>query len=188
MAASKKAKAEEDASWEERDKGAKKKLDRAAAQEEKQAEAERKRQEKKELEAAEAAETGAIVDKVQAKKAKQASGKLTQAQIQANMALLAAASSQGAPKKTKKTTTVDAPEIMPNPNRDPNDISASSVDDALKKLSLEPPPKMTYKMFENEMLDKVKAENPSLKRNQLTDKCWKLWERSPANPKNQPKE
>ncbi|CAD7970342.1 unnamed protein product [Amoebophrya sp. A120] len=173
----KKKQAEEDASWTETDKGAKKKLDRASAAEDKAAEAERKRQEKKALEEADAAASGAIAEKANAKKNKQAPGKLTQAQIQQNMALMAAATAaNAAPKKTKKTATVDAPEILPNTNRE-NDISASSVEDALKQLSLEPGKKMTFKQFEAEMADKVRAENPGLKRNQVTDKVWKLWER-----------
>ena len=28
-------------------------------------------------------------------------------------------------------------------------------------------------------------ENQGLKRQQAKDRCWKLWERSPLNPKNQ---
>lgn len=79
------------ASWAETDKGANKKLARASAAEQKAAEAERIRQEKKALEEADNAESGAVHDKAQAKKTKQTPGKLTRAQIQQNMALMAAA-------------------------------------------------------------------------------------------------
>mmetsp|Transcript_25795 Transcript_25795/g.65038 ORF Transcript_25795/g.65038 Transcript_25795/m.65038 type:complete len:206 (-) Transcript_25795:622-1239(-) len=185
MNEAKKAQSEEAAAWAETDKGANKKLARASAAEQKAAEAERIRQEKKALEEADNAESGAVHDKAQAKKTKQTPGKLTQAQIQQNMALMAAAAGAAAgPKKSKKTSTVDAPEILPNPNRS-DEITASSVEDALKHLSLEPGKRMTYKQFEAEMAEKVKAENPGLKRNQVTDKVWKLWDRSPVNPKNQ---
>jgi len=40
-------------------------------------------------------------------------------------------------------------------------------------------------MFEEAMIDQVRDENPGLRKNQVTDRVWKLWERSPMNPKNQ---
>jgi len=85
-------KAAEDASWQESDKGAKKKLDRAAAAADKEEEAARKRAEKKALEEADEAMLNGVAEKAAAKKkGAQPAGKLTQAQIQRNMAIMAAA-------------------------------------------------------------------------------------------------
>lgn len=160
-------------------------MDRAAAAAEKDAEAQRKREEKKALEAEENAAMNDIVVKADAKKNKQATGKLTQAQIQKNMALLNAVPA-GPSKKTKKTASVDAQEIQPNMNRS-EDVNVSSIEGALKQLEIDPKSgaKFTFKQFEAEMTDKVKEDNPGLKKTQVTEKVFKLWERSPLNPKNQ---
>lgn len=182
----KKAAANEDAGWEENDKGAKKKLDRAAQEAGKADEKLKKAQEKKELEAADEA----MFDGGKKGKKDKNAGKLTQAQVQRNL-LLANLAAEAKPKKTKKTEVVDNSAIVDAPNMNKVvDIDASGVEEALKALELNASKddgkvsKMTYKQFEEEVIDKVKLENPGLKRNQLQEKCWKLWERSPLNPKN----
>lgn len=81
------------ASWEDNEKGLKAKANRAAAKDAKADDAVRKAQEKKEREAEEAAELDAMSGKAAAKKKKDAPSKLTQAQIQRNLALMAAANS-----------------------------------------------------------------------------------------------
>lgn len=93
------------ASWEEIDKHAKKKLDRAQAAAEKEAEAWRRKQEKRELELA---EDESIAKMSAAKNAKKKQGvpKLTQAQIQQNMALMAAVSTQVLTLLMKKMVTI----------------------------------------------------------------------------------
>ena len=45
--------------------------------------------------------------------------------------------------------------------------------------------KYTFKKFEQEFMADCQAENPGLKRQQLNEKLWKMWERSQLNPKNQ---
>lgn len=178
--------AKEEAQWEETEKGAKKKLDRAAAANEKAEAERRKREEKKELEAAESEAVGKMQESAAAKKNKgKPTNKLTQAQIAQNLALLNAAEGQVKPKKSTKTQSVDQEEVTANLNRQ-SDVVAQTVEDALAALELDPKgeKKMTYKQFEQEMLERVKEDNPGLKANQVKEKVWKLWERSPLNPKN----
>lgn len=177
------AAAAEDASWEDNDKGNKAKASRAAAKSEAADEKLRRKAENKELEEAE----NASMSKV--KGANKGSTKVTQAEIMRRQALLAA--TKAAPKKgyPGKTVVEKAPEIQPNMNRTGDDIDATGVDAALKALerttSTISTTKMSYKEFEERELDGIKADNPGLKINQAKDKCWKMWERSSDNPKNQ---
>eukprot|EP00811_Abedinium_folium_P016194 NODE_25136_length_598_cov_1.666667.p3 GENE.NODE_25136_length_598_cov_1.666667~~NODE_25136_length_598_cov_1.666667.p3 ORF type:complete len:81 (-),score=25.87 NODE_25136_length_598_cov_1.666667:355-597(-) len=48
--------------------------------------------------------------------------------------------------------------------------------------------RMTYKEFESANLDRIKDDHPGLKMSQYKDRCFKAWERSPENPKNQVQE
>ena len=65
-------------------------------------------------------------------------------------------------------------------------MDATGLESALKQLEIkdEKNEKWTYKKFEESIIDSVKADNPGLKRNQVQERCFKLWERSPLNPKN----
>lgn len=92
--------------------------------------------------------------------------------------------------KSKKTEVVPAPKIEANTNRD-DTVEASGIDAALSALDVGGPSekkgKMTYKEFEAQVLPQIQEENPGLKMSQAKDKAFKMWERSPDNPKNQEK-
>lgn len=44
--------------------------------------------------------------------------------------------------------------------------------------------KKAHQDFEASMMEKLKAEYPSLKRSQLKEMIWREWQRSPQNPLN----
>ena len=46
--------------------------------------------------------------------------------------------------------------------------------------------KAAHLAFEDRVLPQLKDEFPGLKMSQYKDKCFKLWEKSPENPKNFP--
>lgn len=172
-------KAQDDKDWEENDKGNSKKAARAAAKDDK---ADAKASSKKELKELEAAEEAEMSKLKGANKA--ATSKVTQAEILRRQALMAAA--KAAPKKTDKTTTVDAPSIEENTNRQENLVEASGIDAALSALDTgDKKSKMTYKEYEDMVLEDIRKENPGLKMQQAKERAWKQWERSPENPKNQ---
>lgn len=45
--------------------------------------------------------------------------------------------------------------------------------------------KAAYRAFEEREMDRIRAEEPGLKRSQIRDRIFKLWQRSPENPMNQ---
>eukprot|EP00413_Alexandrium_margalefii_P026365 CAMPEP_0204579270 /NCGR_PEP_ID=MMETSP0661-20131031/43394_1 /ASSEMBLY_ACC=CAM_ASM_000606 /TAXON_ID=109239 /ORGANISM="Alexandrium margalefi, Strain AMGDE01CS-322" /LENGTH=233 /DNA_ID=CAMNT_0051588267 /DNA_START=74 /DNA_END=776 /DNA_ORIENTATION=+ len=173
-------KAAEDASWQEADKVLKSKEERASA---KAAQADAKLAAKKERQELEAAEE-ATVSKL--KGANKGSTKMTQAEIARRQALLAMSKSAAKPKKSE---VVSAPKIEANTNRE-DVVEATGIDAALSALDTgsEKKGKVTYKEFEAQVLPQIQEENPGLKMSQAKEKAFKMWERSPDNPKNQEKE
>eukprot|EP00930_Biecheleria_cincta_P104834 TRINITY_DN9726_c0_g1_i1.p1 TRINITY_DN9726_c0_g1~~TRINITY_DN9726_c0_g1_i1.p1 ORF type:complete len:204 (+),score=79.05 TRINITY_DN9726_c0_g1_i1:89-700(+) len=170
--------AAEDASWAETDKGNQKKAARAA---DKDAKADDKLARKAELKALEEAENEGLSSSSKGA-AKKAPSKMTQAEIARRQALMASMKPKAKPK------TVSAPKVEPNLNREANNVDASGLDAALGALSVdEKPSKMTYAQFEARELEGIKADNPGLKQSQVKERCFKMWERSPDNPKNQEK-
>jgi len=171
----------EDASWEETDKGISKKLNRAKAKEEKADAKLASRAERQALEEAENAEISKL------KGANKGSQKITQAELARRQALMAAS----VPKKTTKTVVVPQPELDENRNRESETVEASGLDDILNSLEdgdhsgAASSSKMTFKQFEENMIDAVKEENPDLKMSQIKARLKKLWDRSEDNPKNQ---
>mmetsp|Transcript_112249 Transcript_112249/g.194531 ORF Transcript_112249/g.194531 Transcript_112249/m.194531 type:complete len:199 (-) Transcript_112249:24-620(-) len=173
--------AKEDASWAESDKKLNKKAARA---EEKDAKADEKLARKAELRELEEAEN-ATVSKM--KGANKGSSKMTQAEI-ARRSAMQAALKGAAPKKSSKSTTVDAPKLEANTNRTKDVADGTGIDGALSAMEgAAAPKKMTYKQFEDLQLPGIREENPELKLQQAKDRCFKLWERAPENPKNQEK-
>jgi hypothetical protein len=172
------AKAADDAAWADDDKGRKAKESRAA---EATAKADAKLQAKKEREELEAAENAEISKMSGANK--KAPTKVTQAEIARRQALLAMAKPKSAPK------TVKQPKLEENTNRKQDEVDASGVDAALSALegggAASKPKSMTYAEFERLNLDGIKEENPGLKMSQVKERCSKLWDRAPENPKNQ---
>uniref|UniRef100_A0A2N9HJH7 Coiled-coil domain-containing protein n=1 Tax=Fagus sylvatica TaxID=28930 RepID=A0A2N9HJH7_FAGSY len=85
--------------------------------------------------------------------------------------------------------------LVTNTNRDDSIIEASTVEEAIAKISVaDPLPvdrhperrlKATFKAFEEAELPKLKEEKPGLTRTQYSDMIWKLWKKSPDNPLNQ---
>merc|ERR1719327_741344 len=193
-AAAKNAKAAEDASWADNDKGNNAKANRKAAAEDKEAEKLAKKEELRALQAAEEESLAGVGNKKSA-----APKKMTQAQIAQKQALLAAAKKQ-AEKKAEKAPT-SQPELKPNMNHINRDkaleaaaegyelVDVSGVDAALAGLATgeEKGEKMTYKKYEARVLEELKADNPGLKQSQLKELAWKNWKKSPENPENQAK-
>mmetsp|Transcript_24246 Transcript_24246/g.43884 ORF Transcript_24246/g.43884 Transcript_24246/m.43884 type:complete len:200 (-) Transcript_24246:143-742(-) len=174
--------AAEDASWAETDKG---NLKKAARKDEAAAKADAKLTAKAEAKELERQEEEAMGAKPAAKK-KGDSSKLTQAEIARRQALMAAMAKPKA-KSGKKTEVVAAPKIEANTNREQAVGEASGLDGALSQLENLKKEKMTYAEFEARELEGIKAENPGLKMSQAKERCFKMWERSPDNPKNQEK-
>mmetsp|Transcript_56517 Transcript_56517/g.132544 ORF Transcript_56517/g.132544 Transcript_56517/m.132544 type:complete len:200 (-) Transcript_56517:152-751(-) len=174
-------KATEDQSWDDADKNNKKKAEKKA---EAEAKADAKLQAKKEKEELEAAENEANEKTKGASKPE--AKKLTQAEI-ARRQMLAAAAAKPAAKK--KGEVVAAPKVEENTNRQADLVDATGVDSALSALDNGggKTEKITYKQFEARELQKIKDDNPGLKHEQAKDRCFKMWERSPENPKNQEK-
>ena len=177
--------AAEDASWQDTDKGIQKKAQRAA---DAAAKADAKlaaKAELKELERQEEEETS------QLKGANKKAGypKVTQAEIARRQALMGAMAKANPKKQTKKTEVVSQPKLEANTNRQEDIVDASGIDAALSALDVgeKKPAKVTYAEFEARELEGIRQENPGLKMSQAKERCFKMWERSPENPKNQDK-
>jgi len=96
-------------------------------------------------------------------------------------------------------TNVEADDLLkPNLNREllaqkaNGEVVASGIDGALEALNANdgaaekaPNRKALYMAFEEREMARLRDENPGLKRSQLKDKVWKLWQKSPENPDNQ---
>mmetsp|Transcript_35952 Transcript_35952/g.82900 ORF Transcript_35952/g.82900 Transcript_35952/m.82900 type:complete len:205 (+) Transcript_35952:68-682(+) len=179
--------AAEDAAWAETDKGNLKKAARAA---ETAAKADAKLAAKAELKELEKAEEEASSSMKGAnKKAAGYGGKVTQAEIARRQALMASMAKANPKKQTKKTEVVPQPKLEANTNRIEEVVDASGIDAALNALDVggEKKSKMTYAEFEARELENIRQENPGLKMSQAKERCFKMWERSPENPKNQDK-
>ncbi|XP_047066932.1 coiled-coil domain-containing protein 124 [Lolium rigidum] len=87
--------------------------------------------------------------------------------------------------------------VVPNTNRDDSIVEASSVGEAIARMSLvnseSPLPadrhperrlKASFKAFEEAELPRLKEEKPGLTLKQYKDMIWKLWKKSPDNPLN----
>ncbi|CDI86095.1 hypothetical protein, conserved [Eimeria praecox] len=183
-AAAKAAAAEQEAErkrWEDNDKLVSRKLDRKA---ETQAKAEERMQRKLELRKLAEEEMKALAGK--STKKNQSPTKLTRAQILQRQ--LAAAMEKEASSPSDEGSM---PRLEPNINHiiraeslqaqlEGRDIvSASNLDDALSQLTLSDAPgedrhperrmKAAYRAYEEQMMPRLKAENPTLKRSQLLE-------------------
>ncbi|CAK9049383.1 unnamed protein product [Durusdinium trenchii] len=115
--------------------------------------------------------------------------KVTQAEIARRQALMGAMAKANPKKQVKKTEVVSQPKLEANTNRQEDVVDASGIDAALSALDagVEKKPKMTYAEYEARELEGIRQENPGLKMSQAKERCFKMWERSPENPKNQDK-
>ena len=175
--------AAEDASWQDTDKGVQKKAQRAA---DAAAKADAKLAAKAELKELERQEEE--TSQLRANK-KAGYPKVTQAEIARRQALMGAMAKANPKKQTKKTEVVSQPKLEANTNRQEDIVDASGIDAALSALDVgeKKPAKVTYAEFEARELEGIRQENPGLKMSQAKERCFKMWERSPENPKNQDK-
>ncbi|XP_065833959.1 coiled-coil domain-containing protein 124-like [Oscarella lobularis] len=178
----------EDAYWrslEEEDKHAMKKGQRKAEREQKRLEASERKAANAELLKAEEAKT----------KGKERAEKVTRASI-----ARARDDEKATAAAAKKKEEAERP-IEENPNRLVADyvtkegiVEARSIDEAVAALSVdeggasdmhpEKRVRAAYAVFEARELDRLKAENPSLRLSQLKQMLRKMWAKSPDNPLN----
>ena len=203
---SKAAKAKEDAQWaDEGDKKQQKAEARRREAEKKAAEAEAKRKELRELKAKEEAEVARI------KKAKDAasnaqSGKKTRHEIE-QMREREAREAARAKEREQSAVFHDAVPLdeLANRNREAaaaraeGHVDASGLDAAVSELSVSGgagtsaspagPVRVNYKAlyaaFEEVTIAELRREQPGLRLSQYKERCFKLWQSSPENPKNQ---
>ena len=183
-------KAKEDAKWVDPHKETESKLNRAKAQEEKEADATRRAQEKKEILEAEERELAGYGKK----KGLGPSTKIKRADIR-----ISALSSINTAKPVKVVTTVHNEPLIPLNNRIDADliarggevIAARGLDEALLALKVtqdetdmhpEKRQKAAYNAFEAKRLPQLKEEFPTLKFTQLKEKLHREWKKSPENP------
>jgi len=190
-----KAKAEEDASWEdeETEKYQKKKEEKEA----KRLAQLKKKQERKALEVKENQE---LTKKAPSKKITKAD--LEAAALKRQEVLQQAKESEEKEKKKigdqlkieKNTNRLAKPVTDDSDGEDPMEV-ARSVEEAIEVLKLknstggdkhpEKRLKSAYVAYEEANLAKMKLDNPTLKRSQLKQLLWKEWQKSPDNPLNQ---
>lgn len=192
------AKAAEDAKWADTDPKALAKEAKRKQEEEKSRLDELKRQEKKALEEADAA-------RFRGKETKEPKT-LTQFQIYEQKMQREAQARAMARQEDPSLRYMESWDVQANPNHVLRDeaaraaeegrdyVSARGVDQALQALSFEaseeskhPKIKALYIAFFDTESDRVKAENPKLKHSQVQQEVWQRWQRSPQNPKNQPR-
>ncbi|CDJ26898.1 uncharacterized protein EMH_0076230 [Eimeria mitis] len=200
-AAAKAAAAEQEAErkrWEDNDKLVSRKLDRKA---ESQAKAEERMQRKLELRKLAEEEMKTLAGN--STKKSQSPAKLTRAEILQRQ-LRAAAMEKEASSPSDEGSM---PRLEPNINHimraeslqaqlEGKDIvSASNLDEALNQLGIGDSPgedrhperrmRAAYRAYEEQMMPRLKAENPTLKRSQLLELLSKQWKKAPENPLNQ---
>ncbi|XP_035667951.1 coiled-coil domain-containing protein 124-like [Branchiostoma floridae] len=185
-------KAKDDAFWADDDKHLKRKQQRKADKESKKHEQQEKKLEKQRLLEEEMAQ---LKGPTQAAKVT-GGGKVTQAQIQAQLERLR----QQAQQKAKRPEQEEAP-LEENVNKLIADqlaaegaVEARSVEEAISVLSVkeaaldkhpERRMKAAYNKYEEENLPRLKQENPNMRLSQLKQMLKKDWMKSPENPMNQ---
>lgn len=201
VAAAKAAAAEQEAErkkWEDNDKLVARKLDRKA---ESQAKAEERMQRKLELRKLAEEEMQTLAGK--STKKNQSPTKLTLAEILQRQLKAAAMEKES----TSPSEDGSFMPLEPNVNHmiraetlqaqseGIDLVSASNLDDALSQLTLpgsgvedrhpERRMKAAFRAYEEQMMPRLKAENPTLKRSQLLEILNKQWKKAPENPFNQ---
>lgn len=179
----------EDLSWVDDDKHIHRRLERARLKEQK---ADLKITAKAERKALEASEAMTMLGK------KANIPKVTQAEVVRRQALAAAAKAASFDNK-KRGAVVSQPTLTANLNRVEGRIEATGIDNILasldslsttstttsecpvgsRSISTTTGKPMTYQDFEYQTMQKLKEENPGLKKSQLIGRCRKMWERTP---------
>lgn len=184
-------KAREDALWQDDDAKAKKRQDKAQSETEKADEAERRRAERQQQ----------LDDEDRELSKAKVPPKVQKRNMQKDVAKMLAAYDKEA---TKMRPTLDDPPALPtgsvNAHRGAQveDVSASDITSALAALDFSKGipddrhigkrARVLYKLFCDANIAKVKDEHRGLKRSQLNDRLWDLWQTSPQNPFVQRKE
>jgi len=173
---------------------------------EKKAEAAARKAENRRLAEAEAAAVAKAVSKTDARKANRVAApapKVTEAELLRRREEERFRLERDAEAAKKRAARVNEEEeyervvVVPNTNRDDSIVEASSVGEAIVRMSLvnseAPLPadrhperrlKASFKAFEEAELPRLKEEKPGLTLKQYKDMIWKLWKKSPDNPLN----
>jgi len=185
----------EDAKWVDNDKLVNAKLQRKAEADAKQDDRVRRRQELRELEAE---ENATLASNKKGKDTK----KVTRSEL---LLRQLAAKKSIAEEDTKVEKQPDL--LFENPNHAARQemfdalitgkdmgVVASGIEGALEqfgdevKVDYHPErrAKVAYKAYEERLMVELKLENPHLKRSQYLDKIYRMWQKAPENPMNQP--
>jgi len=165
---------------------------RAKQEEEKRMALERKKALKKEAEEADAASLSSMKKTGKAKKAANAKKPVTSAFIRQIQAQEKAAREAEAAKKKSNIVSTDSVAAFSNQNKKTTDeLSARTLEGALSVLDMAgtsmkkaPKFKAAFDPFSERETARIKSENPGLKKSQVQDRVWKLWQKSPENPNN----
>jgi len=185
-----KAKAEEDALWEDNDKMVLKKQNRSQQRE---ASAMEKAAHKASLKAA--YEDGMAAAASVTTSAKNVTAKITRAEMQRRLDDEARKEAEAKQGVDGVTSHLEEP-LEENLNRLQVEESARSVGEAINvlggksaKQDKHPEKRLqaAYKAFEERMMPRVKEENKSMRLSQWKQIIWKEWTKSPENPLNQAK-
>eukprot|EP01108_Squamamoeba_japonica_P003423 TRINITY_DN278_c0_g2_i6.p1 TRINITY_DN278_c0_g2~~TRINITY_DN278_c0_g2_i6.p1 ORF type:complete len:225 (+),score=55.20 TRINITY_DN278_c0_g2_i6:112-786(+) len=194
-----KQRAAEDAAWEE-DPKLKAKMAKAAAEKKKREDQIKKRNEARELARKEAAALDGKKDtSVDAVKMTQQQRRLIRERERL------AAERRREEEERERKNIVEQQDLTENLNRVADTaVDARSVDSAISQLSSsgaasssaapavdrnpEKRSKATFKAFEAARLPQLRSDNPKLKLSQIKEMLWSEWQKSPENPRNQPKQ
>eukprot|EP01063_Lacrimia_lanifica_P035784 TRINITY_DN690_c1_g1_i1.p2 TRINITY_DN690_c1_g1~~TRINITY_DN690_c1_g1_i1.p2 ORF type:complete len:222 (+),score=150.45 TRINITY_DN690_c1_g1_i1:57-722(+) len=179
--------AEDDAYW--ADSGDKKGNKKAAKAEEEARKQREKQMKKEEAKAFEREENARMEGKKEPKKVTQF--EMEQQKLKARKAAQLA---QSGDKRVVSEKDQEALLLKENTNEN-QDVDATGVDGVMKRLEqvditgkeaedMNPERRMkaAHAAFDKKMMPILKADNPGLKRTQLKEMCWKLWNKSPENP------
>ncbi|KQJ84037.1 coiled-coil domain-containing protein 124 [Brachypodium distachyon] len=197
--------AKEEEYWREAEGSKSRAARRKEEEAEKRAEAAARKAENRRLAEAEAAAASAP-SKTDARKAARVAApapKVTEAELvrrREEERLRLEREAEAAKKRAARTAEEEEYErtiLVANTNRDDSIIEASSVDEAIVRMSIvdseaalpadrhpERRLKASFKAFEEAELPRLKEEKPGLTLKQYKDMIWKLWKKSPDNPLN----
>jgi len=108
---------------------------------------------------------------------------MTAAQLQQNMALLSMQAGAG-----KKGAAAGGSSKDAHPVNAANAVkSVKDTQRDLEKQYKGAKKPIQFSAYQTALYDAVKEENSGLKKSQVEEECFKLWQRSPLNPKNMDK-
>eukprot|EP00924_Labyrinthula_sp_SR-Ha-C_P016072 snap_masked-scaffold_4-processed-gene-18.26-mRNA-1 protein AED:0.13 eAED:0.16 QI:0/-1/0/1/-1/1/1/0/221 len=160
-----------------------------AEAERKAEEKELKRLQKKALMEQEEGELGRMKAKPGKARKAQLKGKKKKNDTSALDAYLKEEKKEKAAKEKKRNKVSEMQTLSENRNKTNDGLSARNVDDAiglLDQLTIKqeknPKFKQVYGEFEAKKIIEIREANPGLKMNQIKERVWKEWKKSPENP------